>query len=286
MANMTVKLLGTRGSMPVSGARYAGTGGATLCVRVELCGMTLYLDAGTGLLNDKCEVSESHGPGLTAVFLSHPHADHIMGLACSPLMMSADRTVHIYAAERHGLDTESQIESFMSPPVWPVGIRDLPADPVFHDLDGRPVLLADGRVRVEYMEGDHPGGVSVYKISCGDRSLVYMTDCTIGRLGPQGPVIDEKYTGFARGCSILLVDGQYSDKEWRETACSSYGHSTWSMAAELGRLCGAGKVRIIHHDHDRTDQELEQNEHILAAKGQDISFGYDGELIDTGDGIL
>ena len=46
-----VTILGTRGSVPVSGEKYAAYGGATTCVLVNMGGKTLLLDAGTGIMS-------------------------------------------------------------------------------------------------------------------------------------------------------------------------------------------------------------------------------------------
>ena len=47
----SVSVLGTRGSVPVSGPAFSHYGGATTCFLVHLAGQYLLLDAGTGILH-------------------------------------------------------------------------------------------------------------------------------------------------------------------------------------------------------------------------------------------
>ena len=51
-----VTILGTRGSMPVSGKDFLRYGGATVCVLARLDGEYIILDAGTGTARQKEEV--------------------------------------------------------------------------------------------------------------------------------------------------------------------------------------------------------------------------------------
>ena len=240
----SVAILGARGSVSVSGGDFQRCGGATTCVLVRLAGQAVILDAGTGLMNISplLEEEERHIP----LLLSHPHADHLLGLPMCPLLFRTDFQLDVYAACRNGLDAEAQVRALMSPPLWPVGPERLAASLTFHDLPSR---LELGAVTVDTMEGVHPGGVSLMRLTGGGRRVVFATDCTLtDSLLP-------KLTDFARDCDLLLCDGQYSDAEW--SARASFGHSTWTAVARLGRDCGAKQVRVIHHDPTHTDALLD-----------------------------
>lgn len=252
--------------MPVSGERFLRYGGATTCVLVRLAGQCVALDAGTGLMKlSAClDDGESHIP----LLLSHPHADHLLGLPMCPLLSQRDFQMDIYAARRNGLDTQGQIRALMSPPLWPVGPERLSARLTFQDLPSRLVL---GGITVESMEGVHPGGVSLFRLTGGGRRVVFITDCTItDDLLPS-------LTEFARGCDLLLCDGQYSDEEW--PARAGFGHSTWSAVARLGRDCGAKRVRVIHHDPTHTDEKLDAAAEELRRIYPDCTFARAGEEV-------
>ena len=262
----SVTVLGARGSVPVSGPDFMGYGGATVCVLARLAGQAVVLDAGTGLLElpRLLEDEERRIP----LLLSHPHADHLLGLPLCPLLLQPGFRVDIYAARRHGLDAEGQVRALLSPPLWPGGPHQLPFPPAFHDL---PPRLELGPVTVESMEGVHPGGVSLLRLTGGGRRVVFVTDCTI--TDSLLPALKE----FARDCDLLLVDGQYSDDEWPTRA--GFGHNTWTAAARLGRDCGAKRVLVIHHDPAHTDCQLDAAAEELRRIHPDCAFARAGEEV-------
>jgi len=261
-----VLILGARGSVPVHLSTCLRYGGTTTCVLVRLAGQSVVLDAGTGILalNDVLPEGERDLP----LLVSHPHVDHLLGLPmCAPVFDPQQR-FRVYAAPHGGLDARAQLCALLSPPLWPVGPEQLPARIDFHTIDGSFTL---GPVQVDVMEGVHPGGVTLFRLSASGKRVVFVTDCTLtDDLLPS-------LTEFARDCDLLLCDGQYSDKEW--PARSVFGHSTWTAAARLGAACGAKRVRIIHHDPDRTDDMLDQFTPQLLSIHKNCAFARAGEEI-------
>ena len=261
----TVKLLGVRGSVPVSGAEFARYGGATTCVLVHWEKQYLILDAGTGLLRlDDAVLQE---PELT-LLLTHAHADHLLGLPLCPYLMRRSARMDIYGATRGGMTVASQVGRLLSPPLWPVGADSLPATIRWHELPG---TLRLGALTVETMEGIHPDGVSLLRVTDGQRSVVMITDCTITR-----DILPE-LRRFAGGCDLLLCDGQYSEAEWEDRA--AFGHSTWISAARLAAECDAKRLRIIHHDPKHTDAVLDAAEQEVKAIFPNGAFAYEGEEV-------
>ncbi len=254
----TVTILGARGSVPRAGADFAKYGGNTTCILAQLGGETIILDAGTGLMELP---SPGDGSKRASLLLTHAHVDHLLGLPLCPLLMDSASRLDIYSRSRNGLDTEAQINLLISPPLWPVRVSQLPADVLMMEM---PMSFSIGSVTVETIEGIHPGGVTLIKLIHGDRSVAFVTDCTLT------DAIMPTVTEFARGCSLLLCDGQYSDEEWESRR--SFGHSTWSRAVQLGLACGAEKVRIVHHDPTHTDRMLDAAAGRLAAEHSDCSF--------------
>ena len=262
----SVAILGARGSVPVSGEDFLRYGGDTTCVLVRLAGQAVILDAGTGLMNLPPLLEE--GERRIPLLLSHPHADHLLGLPMCPLLFRSDFQMDIYAAGRNGRDAEAQVGALMSPPLWPIGPERLAAPLTFHELSPH---LELGAVTVDAMGGVHPGGVSLLRLAGGGRRVVFATDCTITDALLPG------LTAFARDCDLLLCDGQYSDAEW--PARAGFGHSTWTAAARLGRDCGAKQVRVIHHDPFRTDALLDGAAEELHRIHPNCDFARSGEEV-------
>lgn len=262
----SVTILGTRGSVPVSGRAFLRYGGATTCVLVQLAGQSVVLDAGTGLLELPPLLQE--GTDRLPLLLTHPHADHLLGLPMCPIPFKSGFQIDIYAAKRCGLNAEAQVRALMGPPLWPVGPERLTASVTFREL---PPHLELGSVAVDTMEGVHPGGVSLLRLTGGGRRVVFATDCTLT------DALLPALTEFARDCDLLLCDGQYSDAEWSTRA--GFGHSTWTAAARLGRDCGAKQIRVIHHDPAHTDSFLDGAAEELRSIHSDCAFARAGEEI-------
>ncbi len=261
----TVTLLGVRGSIPVSGEAFLRYGGSTTSILIELADTPVLVDAGTGLLNLPHRLFEQKE---LTLLLSHPHADHLIGLPLCPYLFNSEASLHLYAAEHEGRSADEQVRALFAPPLWPVGPEELPCAIRIHTLTA-PIQVGD--VQVDFMEGLHPGGVTLFRVSGGGNSVAVITDCTItAELMP-------KLAEFSRDCDLLLCDGQYSSKEW-ETH-STFGHNTWEYAAMLGREAGAKEIRVIHHDPVHTDDFLDDHAHELLGIHPRCSFGREGEVI-------
>ena len=260
---ITVTILGSRGSLPVSGAAYARYGGATISVLIEAAGQILLLDGGTGLLN--LPPRNWNGQTLSLLF-SHPHLDHMLGVPLCAPALTKGCTLNVYGVPRQGRTVREQLCAMMAPPLWPVGPDLLPADFSFHDL---PPHLTLGTVTVDSMEGFHPGGSTVFRVSLSDTRVVLLTDCTVTAQN-RDSLLD-----FCRDCDLLLCDGQYSDGEWPTRA--AFGHNTWNEMARFGRDCGAKRTRILHHDPTHTDQMLDAAQQEVQAICPTCTLAYDGE---------
>ena len=259
-------ILGTRGSVPVSGEAFLRYGGETTCVLLQLAEQTIVLDAGTGMLALPSYLEKENRQ--ITLLLSHAHADHLLGLPMSACVFDPENRIIIYGADRDSRTVREQVCALLAPPLWPVGPEQLPADITFHSL---PETMTLGTVTVDTMDGIHPGGVSLFRITGAGKRIIFATDCTLS------PSFMPRLTEFAKDCDLLLCDGQYSPEEW--AGKSGFGHSTWTAAAELGAACGAKQVRIIHHDPCRTDEALDAAGAELNAIHPRCQFARAGERI-------
>ena len=128
-----------------------------------------------------------------------------------------------------------------------------------------------GPVAVEAMESRHPGGSTIYKITCGGVSLVYATDYE-----PESDAPDD-FCAFAEGCTLLLLDAQYTRSEYERNR--GFGHSTIPRSAAIARRCGAEQALLIHHDPTRTDRQLLALEATVRAQHPNVRFGRGGEEV-------
>jgi phosphoribosyl 1,2-cyclic phosphodiesterase len=264
MNEAAVVLLGTRGTIAVSGAEFAVYGGATSCVLVRLGGELIFLDAGTGLVSAVPRLGA--GGGHFSILLSHSHIDHIMGLAAFPPLFDKRWRADIYSAERQGLTCREQIEKLMSFPLWPVSPDAFHENTRFLPINGS---FSIGNAEVRTMEGGHPGGSTVYRLSCGGKSLVYCTDFE------HTDELSARVAEFASGCDLLIYDAQYSAEEFEDRR--GWGHSTWDEGVDMAGRCGAKRLVLFHHSPSRTDAELAE---LQASIGNEyVIFGKCGEEI-------
>ena len=259
---LRLTVLGARGSMPVGGADRVIFGGATSCYMVRSGADCVFLDAGSGLLSAPADC-----PGAPLILLSHLHLDHVLGLGMFPRLSRKGTLTLLRFPATSGQNAERPLDGLYAPPWWPVGLKQYVGA-----LDIAPVELPmrHGRLYIEGVRGNHPGGCLIYRVSGGGRSLVYATDYehdepSFGRLAD-----------FARGTDLLLYDSQFSPAEYARKR--GYGHSTAEKGMELMARCGAKRLLLIHHDPQSTDAALLERERRIGRA--DVRFAREGEVIE------
>lgn len=263
---MRIHLAGVRGTVPMHTPATTRYGGATTCVLVQAGEETFILDAGTGLRGELFRAFAKK-PQFT-MLLSHAHVDHLMGFPIFPPLFDRAVSGDIYLATRGGRDARAQIEALMAPPLWPIRTDAVAASLAFHDV---PPAFSVGDVDISTLAVSHPGGCTAYRLTRGAVSLVYATDFEAdGR-------DNADFLAFARDCSLLLLDAQYSAEEYARTR--GFGHSTLDAAVALAADCGAKQTIFIHHDPNRTDDVLDAWDTALRSAHPTMHLGRGGEEV-------
>ncbi len=261
----TIKVLGTRGSMPTSVKETSQFGGSTSCYLVETNTRYIILDAGSGIMN----VPYLEGKEIS-VFITHPHIDHLLGI---PFFLGNQRSnkITFYGHERMGLSLEQQIDRFMSEPLWPCTVRDFAATVEFKPLDDWTEFHL-GEVTVSTIPSNHPGGSTIIGLECGGKKLIYATDFE------HSTEADFRLRQFAEKADLLMYDAQYMDDEYDRF--KGYGHSTIEKAIAMKRASNAKKMLLIHHAPTRVDDVLSNIEKELSENPAtcDISFAREGRI--------
>ena len=125
-----------------------------------------------------------------------------------------------------------------------------------------------GDVEVEAMEGSHPAGSTIYRLTRQGKSLVYATDFE------HNPKACEALINFAKGCDLLLYDAQYTPEEYER--CRGYGHSIPQEGIKVAEAAGVGKLVFIHHAPLRSDAELDELERTFG-RDDKITFAKSGD---------
>lgn len=253
---MIVRLWGTRGSLPTPGRSYAAFGGNTSCVSVsgdDPRWLTV-LDAGTGI----CELGAQLHPEVERIdiLLTHLHLDHILGLGFFAALYRPELDLHIWGPRSTVLSLQTRLSRYLSPPLFPVRLRDLPCRLTLHEVPGGPFEVPGFVIDSDYV--CHPGPTLGFRVNDRDGALAYIADHEPALGAGAFPEAPEWTSGFdlARDADLLIHDSQYDDSEY--TQRTGWGHSSVSHAVALARAAGARHLVAFHHDPSHTDATLER----------------------------
>jgi phosphoribosyl 1,2-cyclic phosphodiesterase len=252
---MRVTLWGTRGSLAAPGPKTVRYGGNTSCVEVRGDDGTLVvLDAGTGIRR----LGETVGVEVTRIdlLLTHLHMDHIQGLGFFEPLNRPGLDAHIWGPPSITLDLRSCLARYLSPPLFPVRLRDLPCRLTFHDVPlGR---FEIGSLSITAALVIHPGPTVGYRIGENGASLAYLPDHEPALGASRFPAESDWTSGIelAAQADLLIHDAQYTAAEY--PAHVGWGHSAITDAIAFATKAGVKQLVPFHHHPDHADQLLDQ----------------------------
>lgn len=280
---MIVRVWGARGSLSAPGPATVRYGGNTSCVELELAdGTILILDAGTGIRELGQRLVE-RDPGVLHVCLTHLHLDHVEGLGFFAPLWKAGWSLRFWGPPSATTTLHDRVARYLSPPLFPMGLSEAPAETVFQDVPREPWRIGSAVVEAQTVE--HRGPTLGYRIEEEGRVFVYLPD---HEPYLTATVDDEPewISGWALagGADLLFHDSQYTTDEYRGRL--GWGHSSGAHAAAFARAAGVSRLALFHHDPMRSDQALEELHHeitellredqeppLIACEGLEIDLG-------------
>ena len=294
---MKIKVWGARGSVPAPGPEMNRYGGNTSCVQVTFRdGSQLILDAGTGIRTLGLELTDAPQVG---ILLTHLHLDHIQGLMFFPPCFRSDAEITIWGPSSPEASLEDRVARYISAPLSPVEVRELPCSVAFRDAPATEWRIGDVLIRAEAVT--HRGPTLGYRISDGETTLCYIPDHEPALGAPLNQVESEWISGFdlAAGADLLIHDCQYTDDEYPEHV--GWGHSALSDTLTFADRVGARRALLFHHDPLHTDAALDAlaaraagaweergrpgDTIALAREGAEFEFTGSGPLVQAGSGV-
>jgi len=210
------------------------------------------------------------GRGRIDLLLTHLHMDHIQGLGFFEPLYERGREIHIWGPPSPTLDLRTRLARYLSPPLFPIRLRDLPCRLTLHNAP--PERFEVGGLEVEAALVCHPGSTVGYRISEGTRSLAYLPDHEPALGLREFPGEPEWTSGFdlAAGADLLIHDAQYTTEEYQKRV--GWGHSSIRDAIAFATVAGARRFVPFHHDPTHDDAMLDCIDSVV--RTGDLPFGF------------
>jgi phosphoribosyl 1,2-cyclic phosphodiesterase len=269
---------GCRGSLAAPGADTLQYGGNTTCLELELDdGTVVVVDAGTGIRQLGIDLAGRPRRPLH-LLLSHLHLDHIEGLGFfAPLWMSGQE-LHIWGPPSPVAALASRLSRYLSPPLFPIRLDEVPADVHCHDLPAESFEL--GSATITAAPVIHRGPTVGFRFEESGSSLAFIPDHEPYLGVEPGEALPEWLSGYAiaEGVGTLIHDAQYSEAEYPSKR--GFGHSSIAHAVAFAHAAGAGRLVLFHHDPLHTDDKLgvleERARELWGANGHPPTLAHEG----------
>jgi phosphoribosyl 1,2-cyclic phosphodiesterase len=223
-------------------------------VQVTLAdGTRLILDAGTGIRNLGLSLDEPAAD--FHILLTHLHLDHIQGLLFFAPLFNPDSKITIWGPMAPDGPLQDRIARYLSAPLAPVEVRELPSHPDFRNCPTTEWKLGSARITAQAV--NHRGPTLGFRIADEAGVLCYIPDHEPALAGPLDALESSWISGYglARGADLLLHDCQYTDVEYPYYV--GWGHSSVGDALRFGRRAEARRVVLFHHDPLHSDDDLD-----------------------------
>jgi phosphoribosyl 1,2-cyclic phosphodiesterase len=279
---MRVTLFGTRGSIAAPGPETNRYGGNTSAVEVVgKDGTILVLDAGTGIRRLAARILPT--TARVDILLTHLHMDHIQGLGFFGPLYDPKIDVHIWGPASSVLTLEARLSRYLSPPLFPVHLRDLPRV-VCHEVPRPPFDIGPFRISTSLV--CHPGPTVGYRIEAEEGVATYLSDHepALGLLNGRWPSPDW-ISGYdlAVKADLLIHDAQFTDDEYKRRV--GWGHSTYRHAFQFADQVGAKQIVTFHHDPSHDDEMLDRLLDVAVKTFKStcaVAAGREGTAFDVG----
>ncbi|MCX5735716.1 MAG: response regulator [candidate division NC10 bacterium] len=284
---ISVRFWGVRGSIATASRDTVGYGGNTPCVEVRVSGVDdiFIWDGGTGLRELGRSLRLLGGNIKGYLCFSHFHWDHIQGLPFFEPAYIAGNDFTLVGPAQPTADLLQILSGQMASVYFPVGLEQFGAALSFQEIGEGIVTL--GGVHFDTLSSLHPGRALIYRLSHGDKRVIYATDNELPKdwktTGGAAAHELDRFLRFFQGADLLIHDAQYTPEELERKR--GWGHSSWLDALDIAIAAGIKNVQFFHHDPDHSDNFLdeirESAQQRVAASGGTITCGVarEGDLL-------
>lgn len=259
----------------------ASYGGNSSCIQICHSGDEYMLcDFGTGIRDFANKgIKHKRQANVFHVFLSHLHWDHIMGFPFFNPAYVAGNIVHIYSCHNQA---EQSFRAQHASPNFPIDFAQLKANIHFHTLTpGQNYQINGFEVRCKKQQ--HKDDSYGYRFEKQGKIVVYSTDSEHKSYDIEET---ESFVAFFRDADLVVFDAMYSLID-AITLKEDWGHSSNLTGVELCQRARAKHLCLFHHDPIHNDRQIEdtliqarQFEQLTRTDDRlTISAAYDGQHI-------
>lgn len=236
-------------------AAYPGPNNACSGWLVQQDGLNLLIDCGTGVIARLQQILPL--PDITAILISHMHADHFIDLL--PLRY----------ALKYGPNPNGAEPRLFLPPGGAQVLRDIvtplagdgdPLEPAFRVAEFNPdkPLQLDG-LELTFAPATHYVPSWSTRLESNGARAIYTSDT-----GPS-----ETVARLARGAELLITEATY--QSLAEESPTQRGHMTGDEAGQLARKAGASYLVLTHHWPHRDPAVAKEQAHQTYSGKIDIA---------------
>jgi CheY-like chemotaxis protein/phosphoribosyl 1,2-cyclic phosphodiesterase len=281
------RMWGTRGSIPVSGPRFARHGGNTACLEVRAGDDICIIDAGSGIRDLGLKLA-AEGPRKIPILIGHTHWDHIQGFPFFVPAYVPGFEFEIYSASGFGKSLDQLFSGQLDREYFPFEMQDMSARLGFRSLAENPVRF--GKIAVYWEMMNHPGATIGFRVEVDDNRIGYITDNEFlkGYLGSPHSLMYssalvepyQKIIQFVSDVDVLILEMQYTNEEYPKKI--GWGHSSLSNACLLTKLARAKRLVVTHHDPMHDDDFLQAKLNLTRQILKELDYpievsnGFDG----------
>ena len=239
-----ITLHGVRGSYPATGEDFTKYGGNTTCFEINTDTIRIIIDTGTGFQN--VQLNESSKP--TYIFYTHFHHDHIQGLGNNIDLFKTKNPINLCSAAVDKDELKKILTSYFSPRFFPISMFSELHHLHFCNFHEIKKEIAQELI-IDFVELNHPGGATGYKIQTEKVSVIFLFDNEIT------DETEKKLISFCENVNIIFWDGMFTDQEYRTK--KGWGHSTIEQGRRFSKRTKPKKLYICHHSPSRKDSEID-----------------------------
>jgi len=244
-------------------------------------GSLLILDAGSGM-RDLGRKLRREKPASIHILLTHLHLDHLLGLGFFAPLFMTEVEVNVWGPASTVDSLEHRLTRYMSPPLFPVYLEDVPSRLYLHDVPEAGWEIGSAHILADPIQ--HNGPTLGYRIEERGRSLVYLPDHEPA-LGTDIDTVGLEWISAFRlmhEADVMLHDSQYTRGEYLRR--TGFGHSSIEHTVALSKRAEVKRLILFHHDPGHNDADLEamllEARQLWGSAGNPPALAYEGMVID------